>query len=343
LTTGDVASQFGLDQGVFAQAQYMLDGMNNALFFDATLTPEERANKVSQNADLVAAQFFVSDAEKVAFKQASSLFARTIGNQQNAIARAFNVDAETFRRAQLQVQQAEDRFLGTWASMLEVKPKTLPEGAVTSRSSDADKETYINFQKNDSNRKAFEEGILGEIFASEAANEILIGSPPVPLSTLSNIYEYGNWTDTEISDIVDLVFSGDYPDLVDSLRSTYEATFPEYLFPDNHLRASLDSGLNFWLKSNQDSKINGTAVIFREARGVTRSWFADLDEGVKSSVLSLIGGTYGGTTERESSGLLGSLGSALGIGGGALIGGLLSGGNPAAITAGAQAGAQLGG
>ena len=341
LTTGNVAEEFGLDPEKFALAQYEMDSLSNSLFFDSTLTPEEREAKMQENREIVEARHFDSDADKVAFRQASSLFARAIGDRQNAIARAYNTDAETFKRAQAQVQQAEDRFLGTWASMLEVKPETLPEATASDRSSDKDKALYINFQSNDANRKAFEEGILGEIFASEVRDKVLIGSPPVPLSTLSNIYEYGNWTDTEIRDIVDQVFSGDYPDLVDSLRGTYENTFSNYLFPDNHLKDSLKSGLNFWLKSDQESKIDGDAIIFRGARGITRSWFANLDDGVKSSVLSLIGGTYGGTAERDQASLLGSIGNALGIGAGALIGGALSGGNPAGISAGASAGNAL--
>jgi len=287
------------------------------LFFDTTLTPEERANKLSQNADFVAAKFFVSDAEKVAFKQASSLFARTIGNQQNAIARAFNVDADTFATAQSQVQQAEDRFLGVWGALL--------------ASADAESPQILDQR----NRTAF--------YADPANYKYFVDNVIVPTLTVfgDEFPDFGPTLSTaEVVQVVDEFFTNpDYADTLENIRRSYEVMFPSLLFPDEYLRTSLVEGIRgFERVDDADNR-----VLFFGTTGIPRDWFSGLDESVKSSVLSLVGGTYGTTTERESAGFLGSLGSAFGIGAGALIGGAISGGNPAAISAGASAGAQLGG
>ena len=313
LTTGNVASQYGLDQEIFAQAQYMLDGMNNTLFFDSTLTPEERANKLSANADLVAAKFFVNDAEKTAFKQASSLFARTIGNQQNAIARAFNVDADTFNTAQSQVQQSEDRFLGVWGSLLSgtAEPPEIMEDI-----------------------QEINDPVVRQRYVDTVLN------PIVQTLSTQGVIDSADFSRNDIDSMITALFSADNVDLLESLRNAYESAFPTHLFPDAELERTIRGNLEGWAAAEDKN----TAQLYSFTTGIPRDWFNRIeDEGTKTAVLSLIGGTYGSTTERESSGLLGSLGSALGIAGGALIGGALSGGNPAAIAAGAQAGGQLGG
>ena len=71
-------------------------------------------------------------------------------------------------------------------------------------------------------------------------------------------------------------------------------------------------------------------------------WFGRQDADIQSAIMSLLG-TTNFSPERAAGGTsaLASIGRAFGIGGGALIGGIASGGNPAGIAAGAQAGAAL--
>jgi hypothetical protein len=116
LTTGDVASQYGLSQDTFAQAQYLVDKYANALFFDDSLTPAERDASISEYRDEIAQQFFPST--QINFIQASSLFERTIGNQQRSTALQFGMNAESYARANRQAEQAESRFQDTWASLI---------------------------------------------------------------------------------------------------------------------------------------------------------------------------------------------------------------------------------
>tara|TARA_R100000234_G_scaffold84798_1_gene53931 strand:- start:6600 stop:11486 length:4887 start_codon:yes stop_codon:yes gene_type:complete len=319
LTTGNVAEEFGLDPVSFSQAQYMLDGMNNKLFFDDTLTPEERAQKVQENEQLVTAKFFVSDADKVAFRQASSLFARTIGDQQNALARAYNTDAETFRRAQQQVQDSEDRFLGVWGSLVEgtseqlelVRPDDTGFSELDKVNDPVVRQRYVDF----------------------------VLSPIVQQLSADGIIDSADITRDDVDPMVAKLFSGDYPDLVEDLRKHYETYFSTYLFPDVELRATIKNNLEGYALANMEGAL---PRLYSGARGIPRDWFSKIDNAeTQQAILSLIGGAYGGTPEREQSSLLGSIGNALGIGAGALIGGALSGGNPAGISAGASAGNAL--
>ena len=316
LTTGNVAEEFGLDPVSFSQAQYMLDGMNNKLFFDDTLTPEERAQKVQENEQLVTAKFFVSDADKVAFRQASSLFARTIGDQQNALARAYNTDAETFRRAQQQVQDSEDRFLGVWGSLVEgtseqlelVRPDDTGFSELDKVNDPVVRQRYVDF----------------------------VLSPIVQQLSADGIIDSADITRDDVDPMVAKLFSGDYPDLVEDLRKHYETYFSTYLFPDVELRATIKNNLEGYALANMEGAL---PRLYSGARGIPRDWFSKIDNAeTQQAILSLIGGAYGGTPEREQSSLLGSIGNVLGIGAGALIGGALAGPKGAAV--GAQVGGQ---
>ena len=316
LTTGNVAEEFGLDPVSFSQAQYMLDGMNNMLFFDDTLTPEERAQKIQENEQLVTAKFFVSDADKVAFRQASSLFARTIGDQQNALARAYNTDAETFRRAQQQVQDSEDRFLGVWGSLVEgtseqlelVRPDDTGFSELDKVNDPVVRQRYVDF----------------------------VLSPIVQQLSADGIIDSADITRDDVDPMVAKLFSGDYPDLVEDLRKHYETYFPTYLFPDTELRATIKNNLEGYALASMEGAL---PRLYSGARGIPRDWFSKIENAeTQQAILSLIGGAYGGTPEREQSSLLGSIGNALGIGVGALIGGKIGGPKGAAV--GARVGGQ---
>ena len=289
ITTGQIAEQFeGIEQAAFSEAQYMLDGMNNNLFFDETLSPEEKIAKQKANLDIIAAKFFPG--KEHIFREASSLFNRTIGNQQAEQARGLGIDAETFADAQRQIQQSEDRMLDIWGSLL--------SGA---------KEDAVGFNINET---AFPDQTRAKIKGI--------------LTTLTN---FGSTAPDPENQALDFVQNGSSAE-VNSIRNQLLVMFPQRIFSDTQLASTLASALR-----HVDTGGGNAFTVTSNSR----DWFKDLSAEEKTSIMSLIGGQAGGSTERESSGLLGSIGRLVGVTGAAIAGTALSGGNPAVGAAAASA------
>ena len=208
MTTGQVAEQFGLDQTQFTEAKYMLDGMNNTLFFDETLSAAEKTAKMQSNFSLVAAKFWPGNANALsAFREANSLFDRTIGNQQNAAARGMGIDAETYANAQRQVQQAEDRMLGVWGSLVSGVEENIQNPEETQRD------------------PRFRSFVLTNVIGP------LQGITDEPINA------------DNYNEKLNALFEPENAETLESIRSALETQYSDYLFPDAALRRTLANAM----------------------------------------------------------------------------------------------------
>ena len=302
MVTGQVASQFGLSQRTFTEAQYELDSRNNTLFFDDTLSPAEKTAKMAENMAAIAQQYFPSN--QANFREASSLFSRSIGNQQNEVARGLGIDAETFADAQRQVQQAEDRMLGVWGSLI-------------------------------SNQATENEEVSDAQYLSQEYGSFIMHDIYTPLQTALPEGLGPGFEDAA----VDALFQPENEDKLEKIRSRYEVMFPGKVFPDAQLRVNLiRAAMAFTREVNPatDAKGVGERHLPREVDYVPADWISKLSKEERASVLSLIGGSaQTGSAERQGSTLLGSLGRMAAIAGGAALGAQVGG--PAGALKGAQA------
>jgi hypothetical protein len=117
--TGNVAEEFGLENGPYQAAKYSLDNQINQLFFDPNLTPAERASETIRLTREAAQAAYPDDVDKQnRFIQASERFDNMFGDSLRAQAAAQGMEADTFNQAYRQAQEQEDRLLQTWASIL---------------------------------------------------------------------------------------------------------------------------------------------------------------------------------------------------------------------------------
>ena len=117
--TGNVAEEFGLENGPYQAAKYSLDNQINQLFFDPNLTPAERTSETIRLTSDAAQAAYPDDVDKQnRFIQASERFDNMFGDSLRAQAAAQGMEADTFNRAYRQAQEQEDRLLQTWASIL---------------------------------------------------------------------------------------------------------------------------------------------------------------------------------------------------------------------------------
>jgi hypothetical protein len=251
---------------------------------------------MQSNFSLVAAKFWPGNANALsAFREANSLFDRTIGNQQNAAAKGLGIDAETYANAQRQVQRSESNLEAVWASLI--------AGAG---------EDAFNFNMaRHPNPGEIREQTTNLLAIVTDYTDVVLSSP----------------SPTPEDKALDFVHNAPTED-VNRVRDRLSIMFPERIFSDNQLAATVAS-----MMRNVDigGKSNFTVT------SSTRDWYANLKPEERTALMSLIGGTAGGSNERQGSTLLGSLGRLTSTVGAFAVGTALSGGNPAVGAAAATA------
>lgn len=126
LTSGDVASEFGLDQNAFQGARFMLDAEINQIMLDTELTPQQREAAIEEAKTRIGAQFFEDD-QIGHWRAANTMFDNLYGNAQRQIALQNGMQVETFLDGQRQADDAERRMAQTWASVIQGSERRLEE------------------------------------------------------------------------------------------------------------------------------------------------------------------------------------------------------------------------
>lgn len=314
IATGNVAEQFELDQTSFNNAQFMLDSLNNLVFFNADLSSTEKIQAQQNNLDTIAAKFFVGDAQN-RFKQASAFFDRIIGDQQAATARSLGIDAETYAHAQKQVAQEEERFLAVWGSLLgTVEPVDGSVGTSLFDGEDveAQAESYRRW-----NNDLFQ--MLGNDPFERVAT---VGGGEAAAREI--------WGELSVKEQSDLMSHFERVDVWAEIEKGVGSDRSSVIYTDEQLIQTLGN----WLDSADGSL--GADIVF-DVVATKRDWFTHLGKEDRATLMGLLG-VSATSSERTSSGLLGSLGRLAGavIGGG--IGFAASGFNPAGIVPGASVG-----
>ena len=318
-TNLEVAEEFGLDNNTFRNSMWDLDQRLSKIFFNEDYTEGER-DMQRRNAINDVSRLYFPDAQG-SFLQAKDQYDVLYGDRERAVATAFGIDAQTFSRANKQADEQEQKMLTVWSS--------LQESASTTR-------------------EPIDDIYLGKPAMRNLSQDLINLTQPY-LASLGELYmedvsDIGDGTSTTVSEAIDWLFLPNQEDSINAIRSNFEGLFPNYIFTDDQLKFNMSSILsNYQLEKSKDPDVAMSDVSFHW-EGTNSNWFSTLDPTVQTAMMSLINGSNF-SPDRAAGGVsaLSSIGRAFGIGAGALIGGALSGGNPAGIAAGAKAGGALAG
>ena len=331
ITTGNIASEFGLSETSFAQAQYLIDKYENNLFFDETLTPQEKNALVAEYREEIAQQYFPSLQPN--FIQASSLFARTIGDQQKATALKFGLDAESYSRAARQADQAEGRFQDTWASLISGADRK-----------DASSNSLRGIDGNDLNPDDSNDAQRIARVTDVYANNFV----PV-LNYTGNFIEeefkaqgYGDlqanqnvFTDDEIRRAADS-FIAEKPAEYDKFRASLEREYGREIIIDDAVVRDMfvkivESSRDRLQNSTRDidktygnfdqaiidhknsGALNTVLNVFDEIEGVSNTWWKDMGDSQRQAVMAMLGFSVAGGGQEQKSDIWGTLGNIVGI------------------------------
>jgi len=101
----------------FRTARFFLESQLNDLFFDNTLSAEEKVVRQTEITNDVAMQFF-GEAGAAEFLAANDQFSALYGDAQRAAALGMGMDSERYADGKRQADRAEQRFMDTWASVM---------------------------------------------------------------------------------------------------------------------------------------------------------------------------------------------------------------------------------
>jgi hypothetical protein len=345
LTTGDVAGQFGLDQGKFTMANFDLEAYESKLNLDTTLEPQVR-NELLSNFKRQKAEEFDNPA---AFLEAHSLFRDTVGNQRMDIATKRNMDADAFANASRQADAAEARFLETWATISQVEPQEIATD------------------------EAFQ-GEAGEQLAARVRDSVFTPLAGIITSSFPDDPNIGDQklTPEQLNTVVDNAMADS--DYVNNTRRQLEIAFPGNIFTDTDIRLTLENSMldlkdvtanqilagetvavapdpdkevsfrssnNIQYRQNFGSLSPDLQAEYMEQQqadaptkfGISKvfstpsDWFAGLGPEAQSSIISLIGGQMQQSNQQKTrgGGFFGAVGRVAGMALGAYTGGLGSG------------------
>jgi hypothetical protein len=335
LTTGDVAGQYGLSQDAFAQAQYLVDKYANALFFDDSLTPAERDASISEYRDEIAQQFFPSS--QINFIQASSLFERTIGNQQRSTALQFGMNADSYARANRQAEQAESRFQDTWASLLAGQDSVDVEAKSLDGVGTGPENLDFNEKITDIYNQAFAPALRQAI---ATAGDLVLSDEDTDYDSFFQMAEdldtqsIRNLTDDQIRKAADafvLSESEDYDKFVSAMERDYgrkiiiddEAVKERFISLVTRSRdqvAKTDyNDLLSAITAEHDSRV-GVYNTWKDFSGVSTTWWKDLGPEQRQSVMAMLGFSTAGGGQQQDGGLWSVVGDIVGMAYGAYQG-----------------------
>ena len=345
-TNLEVAEEFGLDNNTFRNSMWDLDQRLSKIFFNEDYTEVERDRQRRNAINDVARDYFPG--EQGAFLQAKDQYDVLYGDRERAVATAFGLDAQTFARANKQADIQEERASAVWASAFNnasVRDYSKVDGGgkidstwlAESKRWSPDNSQFITFKN----------GI------DDWADSVL----PMQLATL-NIKPPG---DPSIgpgiytpASIVSELMQAASVEQKDQLYSIFQDFADGRLMNDSILEENLLSYITSAYTPDGDHKLSGAKASgdgqiqatkerpFFKLKAIDRNWFQSLSATEQTAMMSLISGSNF-SPDRSAGGTsaLASIGRAFGIGAGAIIGGAVSEGNPAAIAAGAQAGAAV--
>ena len=343
LTTGDVAGQFGLDQGKFTMANFDLEAYESKLNLDTTLEPQVR-NELLTNFKRQKAEEFDNPA---AFLEAHSLFRDTVGNQRMDIATKRNMDADAFANASRQADAAEARFLETWATISQVEPQEIATD------------------------EAFQ-GEAGEQLAARVRDSVFDPLANIIKDSFGEEIGDQKLTPEQLNTVVDNAMADS--DYVNNTRKQLEIAFPGNIFTDTDIRLTLENsmldlkdvtvnqilaGETVAVEPDPDEKVSfrsSNNIQYRQSFGslspdlqaeymeqqqadaptkfgiskvfsTPSDWFAGLGPEAQSSIISLIGGQMQQSNQQKTrgGGFFGAVGRVAGMALGAYTGGLGSG------------------
>ena len=116
LMTGDVAAQFGLDEGLYQQVRFELDNELARIMIDPNMSIEDR--QTAQAAAVEKASKRFPEADRATFLQANSLFEQTHGEANRNRAIAAGMEMEKYLTGQAMATMQEEAMLGAWASLM---------------------------------------------------------------------------------------------------------------------------------------------------------------------------------------------------------------------------------
>ena len=102
------------------------------------MSAEERTAEIQHQTEKAAVAFGGGDTTKEsAFLRANDMFDRTYGNEQQQIALAYGMEAETFAMGSRQAAIQEDRMAAVWGALFDARSddeKELPKAMVGTQS-----------------------------------------------------------------------------------------------------------------------------------------------------------------------------------------------------------------
>ena len=345
-TNLEVAEEFGLDNNTFRNSMWDLDQRLSKIFFNEDYTEVERDRQRRNAINDVARDYFPG--EQGAFLQAKDQYDVLYGDRERAVATAFGLDAQTFARANKQADIQEERASAVWASAFNnasVRDYSKVDGGgkidstwlAESKRWSPDNSQFITFKNGIDD---WADSVLPMQLAT------LDIKPPGDPSIGPGIY-------TPASIVSELMQAASV-EQKDQLYSIFQDFADGRLMNDSILEENLLSYITSAYTPDGDHKLSGAKASgdgqiqatkerpFFKLKAIDRNWFQSLSATEQTAMMSLISGSNF-SPDRSAGGTsaLASIGRAFGIGAGAIIGGAVSEGNPAAIAAGAQAGAAV--